>query len=560
MLDTTDLTRRVLLRNAALGTIALASGIKNVFGQRPAGPPNIVFIMADDLGYADVSCYGRPDLSTPNIDRIAGKGVRFLQAYANSAVCSATRTGLITGRYQYRLPLGLEEPLYGRDVGLPPDHPTLPSLLKKAGYGTTLVGKWHLGELPKYGPLQSGYDHFYGFRGGAVDYYSHSDQKDDLWDDDVQVHQMGYLTDMLGSRAVDVVDGYAKSGRPFLMSLHFNAPHWPWEAPGDEAESNRLRAASGLFDFDGGTQKTYQRMIQEMGYLTELLGSHAVNVINGYAKSGRPFFVSLHFNAPHWPWEGPGDEAESERLRGKSLFDIDGGTQKTYQRMIQAMDLQIGRVLRALDAKGLTGNTIVIFTSDNGGERFADTWPFTGRKTELLEGGLRIPAVISWPAHLPQGRTTNQVAISMDWMPTLLAAAGVAPDPAFPADGMSLLPMLTQNAAPIPRKLFWRYKANAQRAARDGDYKYLKILENTFLFNVADDPMERANLKARRKDIYDRLVTEWHDWNATMLPEIDESFTGNFTGDQLADHIGTQKASGKADNPKPSEVFPEKPQ
>ena len=230
-----DVTRRTLLRSAAFGTAALASDVDNLFGQRLSKFPNIVFIMADDLGYADVSCYGRPDLSTPNIDGLAAKGVRFLQAYANSAVCSATRTALITGRYQYRLPIGLEEPLVGRDVGLPPDHPTLPSLLKKAGYGTTLVGKWHLGLLPKFGPLQSGYEHFYGFRRGAVDYYRHgSNRGDDLWDDDVQVHQMGYLTDMLGSRAVDVVNGYAKSGRPFLMSLHFNAPHWPWEAPGDE--------------------------------------------------------------------------------------------------------------------------------------------------------------------------------------------------------------------------------------------------------------------------------------------------------------------------------------
>src|SRR5438132_1114239 len=240
-----------------IGTLALASGAQDVFGQKDASLPDIVFILADDLGYADVSCYGRPDLNTPNIDRIAAKGVRFLQAYANSAVCSATRTALITGRYQYRLPLGLEEPLTGgRDVGLPPEVPTLPSLLKTAGYGTTLVGKWHLGALPRFGPLQSGYDHFYGFRGGAVDYYTHAaNQKDDLWDDDVQVHQMGYLTDLLGSHAVDVVNGYAKSGRPFLMSLHFNAPHWPWEAPGDEAESERLRGKS-LFDFDGGTQKT----------------------------------------------------------------------------------------------------------------------------------------------------------------------------------------------------------------------------------------------------------------------------------------------------------------
>jgi len=476
---TSEVTRRTLLRNTTLGTIALTSGVDSLFAQRAPRPPNIVFIMADDLGYADVSCYGRPDISTPNIDGLAAKGMRFLQAYANSAVCSATRTALITGRYQYRLPIGLEEPLTGRDVGLPPDHPTLPSLLRKARYGATLVGKWHLGALPKFGPLQSGYDHFYGFRGGAVDYYRHANQQDDLWDDDAAVHQMGYLTDLLGSRAVDVVNGYAKSDRPFLISLHFNAPHWPWEAPGDEAESNRLRSARDLRDFDGGTEKTYLRMIQEM-------------------------------------------------------------------------DLQIGRVLEALQANGLAENTIVIFTSDNGGERFADTWPFTGRKTELLEGGLRIPVIVSWPARIPQGRTIDQVAITMDWMPTLLAAAGVSPDPAFPPDGINLLPMLTQNAAPVERRLFWRYKANAQRAARDGDFKYLKILENTFLFNVVEDPMERANLKERRRDIYDRLVAEWREWNATMLPEIDESFTENFTGDQLADHIGTPKTSGKADNPVPA--------
>ena len=472
---TSEVTRRTLLRNTALGTIALTSGVDSLLGQS-AAPPNIVFIMADDLGYADVSCYGRPDISTPNIDGLAAKGMRFLQAYANSAVCSATRTALITGRYQYRLPVGLEEPLAGRDVGLPPDHPTLPSLLRKAGYSTTLVGKWHLGVLPKFGPLQSGYDHFYGFRGGAVDYYRHANQQDDLWEDDVPVHQMGYLTDMLGSRAVDVVNGYAKSSRPFMISLHFNAPHWPWEAPGDEAESNRLRS-------------------------------------------------------------------------GRDLRDLDGGTQKTYQRMIQDMDLQIGRVLEALQTNGLVENTIVIFTSDNGGERFADTWPFTGRKTELLEGGLRIPAIVSWPARIRQGQTIDQVAITMDWMPTLLAAASVSPDPAFPPDGINLLPMLTQNAAPVERRLFWRYKANAQRAARVADFKYLKILDNTFLFNVVEDPMERANLKERRKDIYGRIVAEWHEWNATMLPEIDASYTDNFTGDQLADHIGTPKTSGKADNP-----------
>jgi arylsulfatase A-like enzyme len=472
-------SRRDVIAGAA-GTLAFATSGRAV---AQAVKPNIVFILADDMGYADLSCYGRPDLSTPNIDRIAANGVRFLQAYANSAVCSATRTALITGRYQYRLRLGLEEPLEGTNltVGLPPEHPTLPSLLKKAGYGTTLVGKWHLGLLPKYGPLKSGYDHFYGFRGGTIDYYAHTARNgrtEDFWDEDVPLQKAGYSTDLLGSRAVDAINDYAKAGQPFLISLHFNAPHWPWEAPGDQAES--------------------------------------------------------------------------DRLRGKDLIDFDGGSQETYRRMIAALDLQIGRVLEALTANDIAGNTIVIFTSDNGGERFADTWPFTGRKTELLEGGLRIPALVSWPGHIRPGRTTDQMAISMDWMPTLLAAAGSAPDPAFPPDGMNLLPILTQNAATVSRKFFWRYKANWQRAARDGDFKYLKILENTFLFNVVADPMERANLKERNKEIYDRLVAEWNDWNATMLPEVAESGTGNFTGDQLADHIGTPKASRAPDPDLPS--------
>jgi arylsulfatase A-like enzyme len=283
-----------------------------------------------------------------------------------------------------------------------------------------------------------------------------------------------------------------------------------------------------------------------------LLGSRAVEVVNGYAKSGQPFMLSLHFNAPHWPWEAPGDEAESERLRradGGGLFDYDVGTQATYQRMIEAMDRQIGRVLKALQASGLDENTIVIFTSDNGGERFANTWPFTGKKTELLEGGLRIPAVISWPARIPRGRTTDQVAISMDWLPTLLAAAGTAPDPAYPTDGMNLLPTLTQNVASIPRKLYWRYKANAQRAIRDGDLKFLKILDNTFLFNVVADPLERANLKDRQKEDYRRLVREWLAWNATMLPEIKESFTAGFSGEHLADHYGARESDQEPDVP-----------
>jgi arylsulfatase A-like enzyme len=471
-------SRRDLLLAGAAGSLTFASGS---FRSRAADPPpNFLFVMADDLGYADVSCYGRRDYSTPNIDRIAAGGTRFLQAYANSAVCSATRTALITGRYQYRLPVGLEEPIVSastRRIGLPPEHPTLPSLLRKAGYGTTLIGKWHLGRLPDFGPLQSGYDHFYGFRGGSLDYYTHkfgpaSTNTDDLWDGDVKIQQNGYLTDLLGDRAVAVVNDYAQSKQPFLLSLHFNAPHWPWEAPGDQAEA----------------------------------------------------------------------------LRIKSLFHFDGGSQKTYARMVTQLDLQVGRVLEALDANGLAGNTIVVFTSDNGGERFADTWPFTGRKTELLEGGLRIPAIVRWPGRVRPGTTNDQVMISMDWMPTFLAAASTQPDPSYPPDGISLVPTLTDNVAPTARKLYWRYKNNDQQALRDGDWKYLKIRENTFLFNVVDDQLERANLKERHKDIYDRMVADYAAWNATMLPFDPQSSTDGFNARQLADHFGVEPSASKPQN------------
>jgi len=155
---------------------------------------------------------------------------------------------------------------------------------------------------------------------------------------------------------------------------------------------------------------------------------------------------------------------------------------------------------------------------------------------------LRVPAIIRWPDQIPCGIVSEQVVIGMDWFPTLLAAAGAAPAPAYPSDGIDLLPRLTRCAAPLPRKLFWRYKYNDQQAARDGDWKYLKILDNTFLFDVAEDPMERANLKERWRDVYEQFVAEWNRWNARTLPLGPESFTGGFTGAQLADHFG-MKAS-----------------
>lgn len=427
--------------------------------------------MADDMGFADLSCYGRRDFATPNIDALAAGGMRFTQAYANSSVCSATRVALLTGRYQYRLPVGLEEPLGMRDVGMPPEHPTLPSLLKKAGYATMLIGKWHLGNLPRYGPLQSGYDHFWGLRGGGVDYFTHK----------------------FGLKETDPVD--------------------LWE---DDTR------------------------IQPQGYMTDLLGDRAIKAIGDYAQAKKPFFISLHFTAPHWPWEGPEDAAVAKELT--SLYHLDGGSQKTYASMVKRLDYQIGRVLKALETAGIANNTVVVFTSDNGGERFSDTWPHTGNKTELLEGGVKVPAIVRWPGHIRAGSTTTQTAMSMDWAPTFWDIAGIRPDPSFPPDGISLVPAMTGKSDPVSRKLYWRYKFNNQRAMRDGDMKWLKINANTFLFNVVEDPLERANLKQRQPDAFTRMEEAYKAWEATMLPEDPKAGSAGFTADQLADHIGN---SGK---------------
>ena len=466
------LSRRRFVQTTAMSSLALA-GIGFGRASRAQSPkPNIVFIMADDLGYADVSCYGQRDYTTPNVDRLAIEGLRFTQGYANSAVCSATRTALATGRYQYRLPVGLEEPINAsspRNIGLPPSHPTLPSLLKKAGYSTALVGKWHLGYLPDFSPLKSGYDQFFGIFGGAADYFNH------------------------GADAL-------RTG----------------------AESSQLHEQ--------------EVPIERHGYMTNLLGDRAVQTVEGFAKSKEPFLLSLHFTAPHWPWEGPDDEAESKRIR--NIFHRDGGTQKTYAIMVQSLDVNIGRVLQALDASGLAGNTIVVFTSDNGGERFSKTWPFSGMKTELLEGGIRVPTIVRWPGRIAAGSVSEQVTITMDWVPTLLAAAGTTPDAAYPSDGEDLGPIMTGRAAPHSRRLYWRYKAGSQRAIRDGDWKYLRIAGNEFLFDVVKDPRERGNLKDRQKDVFDRLKTDWETWNDTMLPERPRPAAYSNPGNFLADHYG----------------------
>jgi arylsulfatase A-like enzyme len=457
-------------RRLFLGSSALAAGLLSGLVEAQPGQtrPNILFIIADDLGWADLGCYGMRDFATPVLDQLAHEGLRLTQAYANSPVCSASRTAIITGRYQYRLRVGLEEPIPSAKSihGLPPEHPTLPSLLKKSGYHTALIGKWHLGHAPEFGPLKSGYEYFYGNMQGGIDYFTHK----------------------------------AGVGEKEPLDL--------WE--GD-------------------------KLVDEHGYYTDLLTRHAEKYVREHADGKTPFLLSLHYTAPHWPWEGPMDEAVSTQL--KQLIHADGGSLETYGKMIAAMDSGIGKVLAALQESGQAENTIVIFTSDNGGERYSHTWPLSGQKTELLEGGIRVPAIVRWPARIKPA-VSDQVCIGMDWLPTLLAAAGAQADAAYPSDGVNLLPVFSGAAPNFPRTLYWRYKSFEQRALRENNWKYLKLGKNEFLFDVLADPRERANLSARLPDIFQRLKQQWNDWNATMLPITKDVYSHRVPGQRQADHYG----------------------
>ena len=416
--------------------------------------PNIIFIVADDLGYADLGCYGGRDAVfgpvSPVLDGLAAKGLKFTQGYANSPVCSPTRFALMTARYQYRLRGAAEEPINSKSrgsatLGLPPEHPTLPSLLRGAGYRTALIGKWHLGYLPNFGPLRSGYEEFFGPTSGGVDYFTHCDSSGnhDLCFGEEEQHHEGYLTDLLSRRAVDYVERMAQQPAPFFLSLHYTAPHWPWETRDDAAKAPAIK---------------------------------------------------------------------------DNLFDLAGGNIHIYRRMIHHMDEGIGWLMAALQKHGVADNTLVVFTSDNGGERFSDNWPLVGGKMDLTEGGIRVPWIAHWPAMIKPGGESTQLCMTMDWSATMLDAAGARAHPDYPLDGVSLLPVLRDASHSFHRPLHWRMNHRGQRALRDGDWKYLSVDGNDYLFNIPADERERANCARLEPARLDAMRAAWQAWEASMPP------------------------------------------
>ena len=427
---------------SVLCVLALLPGLAPAAAGEPAQKPcrpNVVIVLIDDMGWADLGCYGSKDIHTPHIDQVAKQGVRLTDFYSNGPVCTPTRAALMTGRWQQRV--GLEWAIYPgqKEPGLPASETSLARMLKDAGYSTGLFGKWHLGYKNEFAPNAHGFDEFFGLLSGNVDHYSHKERNGELdWYEDTKpVEVAGYSTDLITGRAVTFIDKHAKE--PFFLYMAYNAVHWPFQPPGKPADVRK-----------------------------------------------------------------PETWVE--------------GTRKDYAAMVEAVDTGVDKILTALDKHGLTKDTLVIVTNDNGGERLSDNGPFFHHKATVWEGGIRVPCVLRWPGRLPAGKVSDQAAITMDLTASALAACGVAPPKGRVLDGIDLLPILSGKAPAAERALFWRIerKDRQQKAVRKGAWKYVRDGAIELLFDLAKDPGERKDLSYQHPDRVTELKRLLAGWEAEM--------------------------------------------
>ncbi len=430
-----------IVKNAMLLSVGFLL-YTDIISQRP----NIIYIMTDDMGYGDLGGYGRTDFATPNLDKLASQGIKFVNAYSAAPLCTPTRTAFMTGRYPARTPVGLIEPLTGEEkdiaFGLTPEYPSIATLMKVAGYHTALIGKWHLGAGPQHSPVKNGFDYFFGFHAGAADYIAHKDPRGrpDLYENDSLVYSEGYLTDLFSEKSITFIK--QKHTKPFFLEIAYNAPHWPWQGPTD-----------------------------------------------------KPYADSVNFRA--------------------------GGSPAIYAAMMKSLDDGIGKIMKAIDDAQLSDQTIVIFTSDNGGERYSDNGGLAKSKTSLWEGGIRVPAFVRWPGRIQAGAVTQQVVVTMDWSATILSAGGAKAHARFPLDGIDLMPILTDTKKTAERTLYWRtFQRDKQKAIRVGNWKYLQDAKGEYLFNLAEDRMEKNDLKEKHPDVFARLKKNYVDWEKTVLQPI----------------------------------------
>ncbi len=396
--------------------------------------PNIVFILIDDLGWADVGFHGGR-VPTPNVDKLAREGVELTHHYV-APVCSPTRSSLLSGRYWSRF--GVTTPQAER--AFPWDTVTLPRALKTSGYDTALTGKWHLGSLPEWGPLKFGFDHAYGSLGGGVGPWNHR----------------------------------YKEG-PYTHTWHRD-----------------------------------DVLIEEEGHATDLITHEACEWIAG--RKDKPFFLYVPFTAVHIPIREP--EAYVKAVPAA----ITDETERHYAACIMHMDEAVGRLVEAIEKTGRRDNTLILFSSDNGGVQTnnadrqyppdnypngkvnGNNKPLHGNKADVYEGGIRVPAFVNWPAKLRPGKLDAPIHIA-DWMPTLCALTGTNPGKGLKWDGQDVWPLITGEKQPQPRTLYWTGPNFRDRAVREGDWKLISFEKSKTprveLYNLASDPNEATDLAAQ---------------------------------------------------------------
>lgn len=432
----------VILSVSALLLLAPSTAVPGE-SPEPGRRPNFVVIMADDLGYGDLSPYGGW-IKVPHLEQLAAEGMQFSDFHSSGNVCSPTRAGLMTGRYQQRA--GIPGVVFAdpkraeHHHGLQASEVTFAELLNLAGYSTAMFGKWHLGYFKKYNPIHHGFDEFRGYVSGNVDFFSHVDQ-------------------------------------------------------------------AGSYDWWHQDQHA-----QEDGYVTQLITRHAVRFIQSHKD--KPFCLYLPHEAPHYPYQGPNDSAERTVGNVKRTTGSREDVRKAYREMVEELDKGVGAVMVELKKHGLDKNTLVLFFSDNGANKNGNNSPLRGAKGSNWEGGHRVPCIARWSGRIKAGSKNDDLAISLDVMPTLLDAAGVSVPQGHRLDGVSLLPTLTGKQSLGDRQFVW----NGQ-AIRDGRWKLVvngNGSKGTGLYDLSTDIGEKTNLAGSEPDRVAAMLAALEAWNADV--------------------------------------------
>lgn len=442
-----------MIRSLAIVSIFLvcflcitAADKEELNGAEPqTGKPNFVLIVADDLGFADVGFNGSTQIETPNIDRLASSGVRFSQGYVSSAVCSPSRAGLLTGRNQVEFGhdnnLSNVQPGFdGAFNGLPLTEKTIADRLKSLGYVTGLIGKWHLGDLSHFHPLQRGFDEFWGYTGGGHDYF---------------------ITE--------------PNGKGYLSPIECN-----YKTP------------------------------QKLTYITDDKGDECIDFIK--RNKNEPFFLFASFNAPHAPLQATNDDLQ--------LFQhIKNEKRRKYCAMVHRLDINVGRIIDALEKESLAENTLVVFISDNGGpcdQNESLNAPLNGQKGILLDGGIHVPFVMNWPGILKEGMVYDEMVSSLDIAPTFYKLAGgdISAEDKF--TGVNLMPYIKGDSVTAPHEaLLWRFTIS--KAIRKGNWKLVSIPDRMpLLYHLPSDVSEQNNVALDNLDITNELLKQLGNWDVSL--------------------------------------------